>query len=540
MTPSAAIEKLDDAAATGTSARHSAATGARTAIYLGVLVAIAVISRLPQLLSPNLLLDGDECVVGLMAKHVADGKEFPVFIYGQHYGLAAVETAVAAVSFKLFGVAAVPLRLSVLAVWTVGVLFLFLALSRWLGAKRSFGITTLLILTPAWAVMAMKAWGGYATSFSATAAVIWMLAARWPRLTVVRWLVAGAFTALIYLAQPLWLPGLLPVAVAALIAERRIFPSIEYVAVATAAVLAVDLATASNDPAWSGPAFGNPNVIGSLPGVVRGIYVNLTGSYSLWWPRDPPGPATKIVAVVWCVLLAAAVLMQTYRFVARRYWLPSHLLFASVCSTILAQWLLLPVRDARYFLPLSGFLVLLVGIEFIDLVNRRIVAARLAGVLGAAALLLSAWSMQEFRRFTYLWTNAPTALSEAERMWRVVEHLQQDGVRAAFSMNGLLDYQLMFYSREKIVARWVDIVDRYPAYVRTVNRALARGEPIAVVGYAGSSGAPGCDVAAVCTGGIETLVTDPQSIVTIDGKYFVYAGASKQLLTSLGFQFPQP
>jgi hypothetical protein len=40
---------------------------------LVALAAISVVSRLPQLQSPNLLVDGDECVLGLMAKHVAQG-----------------------------------------------------------------------------------------------------------------------------------------------------------------------------------------------------------------------------------------------------------------------------------------------------------------------------------------------------------------------------------------------------------------------------------------------------------------------------------
>ena len=50
--------------------------------YLVALAAISAVSRLPQLRTPNLLVDGDECILGLMAKHVAHGKEFPVFFWG--------------------------------------------------------------------------------------------------------------------------------------------------------------------------------------------------------------------------------------------------------------------------------------------------------------------------------------------------------------------------------------------------------------------------------------------------------------------------
>ena len=147
----------------------------RTWVYLVVLAAISVVSRLPQLLSPNLLLDGDECYLGLMAKHVAQGKEFPIFFYGQHFGFAPVEAAAGALGFVTFGTGALTLKLAMLALWTVGVLFLFLALSRLLGATRSFWIASVLLLNPAWAVSSMKAWSGYITSFTATAALLWLL-----------------------------------------------------------------------------------------------------------------------------------------------------------------------------------------------------------------------------------------------------------------------------------------------------------------------------------------------------------------------------
>jgi hypothetical protein len=110
-------------------------------------------------------------------------------------------------------------------------------------------------------------------------------------------------------------------------------------------------------------------------------------------------------------------------------------------------------------------------------------------------------------------------------------------VRHVFSMNGLLDTQLIFYSDEKVVSRWAMARDRYPPYVSEVDRALADGEPVAVVGYTNASGAPGCWDIPICTGGIEGLVTNPEAI-TVDGKYFVYVKPKKQLLQQLQFRFP--
>ncbi len=115
---------------------------------LVVLSAICVASRLPQLRSPNLLVDGDESVLGLMAKHVAEGKEFPIFFYGQHYALATVEAGAGALGFLISGVSAVSLKLAMLGLWTIGVLFSFLALSKLLSINRSFWITAVLVVNP--------------------------------------------------------------------------------------------------------------------------------------------------------------------------------------------------------------------------------------------------------------------------------------------------------------------------------------------------------------------------------------------------------
>ena len=112
-----------------------------TWVYLTALAAVTLVSRLPQLLSPNLLLEGDECILGLMAMHLAGGHEFPVFFYGQKYGLSIVEAPAAALNFVIFGVGALPLKLAMLGIWIVGILFYFLAFSSVLGATRSFWIT---------------------------------------------------------------------------------------------------------------------------------------------------------------------------------------------------------------------------------------------------------------------------------------------------------------------------------------------------------------------------------------------------------------
>lgn len=504
---------------------------------LVILSAICIASRLPQLRSPNLLVDGDESVLGLMAKHMAEGKEFPVFFYGQHYALATVEAGAGALGFLIAGVSAVSLKLAMLSLWTIGMLFSFLALSTMLGLNRSFWIAAVLVVNPVWAVWSMKAGGGYLTSFTATAMLLWLLVRARERETVVRWLIAGALTAVIYLAQPLWLPGIVPIVLVVLVSRRRLSWGVAYAAVTAGLILLVKLATPTSVDTWNGPALGNRNLLGSLSRVAQQVYVYLTGSYYLQWAIDPPGPATKILAFVWCVVLPALLLMQLYRLITKRYCLASHVLFVSVCSMLAAEWLLLSVRDARYLLPLAGLLVPLAGVEFVDLVDRRLVPRSVAFLFAAAMLLLGSLSMREFSEFNYLWKNPPNRWTEARRLQQVIGYLKVKDVSHVFSMNGLLDSQLLFYSNEQVLARWTYPISRYPAYSTIVNRALTSGEPVAVVGYTHTSGAPGCWDIPICTGGLEGMVANPESMFTVDGKYFVYVGADRELLKKLGFRF---
>jgi hypothetical protein len=328
----------------------------------------------------------------------------------------------------------------------------------------------------------------------------------------------------------------LPIVAVVLVSRRRLSWALSYVSVAAAATLLVELGTATPDLAWTGPAIGNPNMLASLPDVARQTYVALTGSYYLYWAIDPPGPATRALAVVWCGVLPAAVLMQLYRLFTRWHCSLSAVLFVSVAATLVAEWALFSVRDARYLLPLSGLLVPLAGIELLDLADRRLVPRPAVFLLTAIMVALGSLSASEFKAFNFLWTNPPQRWTESRRLQQVFNYLYVKDVRRVFSKNGMLDPQLTFYSNERLLSR-SDPHGKYPPYVKEVDRALADGETVAVVGYTNQSGAPGCWDVPICTGGIERLVPNPEAIFTVDDKYFVYVGANKELLTRLGFRF---
>ena len=420
----------------------------------------------------------------------------------------------------------VPLKLAMLALWLVGVIAFFAALGRLLGPRWSFWATLLLVLLPAWAVWSMKARGGYLTAFSATALLWWVLISLRDRPRAAPWSVAGGLTALIFLTQRLWLPGVLPFVVLLLARQRRLRFAVSYAA-GVAGVLAAVIGVSEPGLVMlmlaEAPRERNADLWGSLPHFLGLIYTHFTGFYYLWMVADPE-PLTAMVAWLWCGLLVAVLLVQIYRLAFRQFLAPSHVLCLSVLSTLIATWVLVSAPEPRFLLPLGALLVAWVAVEAADLAPRLGMPAWAPAATVGSLIALGALSQLEFRGYAYLWNRPVDGVRERARLQRVIDYLEAHGVRHVFSTHGLLQWQLMFYSQEAIVARYFGDRDRYPPYVAAVDRALAAGEPVGVIGYA----RPMRDLVRAAGEG---------NALAIDDRYFVILGADKDRLRALGFRF---
>jgi hypothetical protein len=136
--------------------RHAFGVGLLVCVLIGAGLRLAIIA------SPLGEIDGDEAVVGLMARHIAFLGERPVFYWGQPY-LGSLEAFTAAPLFRLFDSSTFLLKL-VPSAYSLG----FLCLAA-LFARQVFGIgpglatAAYLAVPPAmWAVWSTKARGGYA------------------------------------------------------------------------------------------------------------------------------------------------------------------------------------------------------------------------------------------------------------------------------------------------------------------------------------------------------------------------------------------
>lgn len=127
-------------------------------LLLGALVLFSII-----LLTSQKYADGDEAVVGMMAKHILTKGEWPVFYYGQVYGGGgAIEAYLTAIPFAIFGPSAIALKSVALCLWLVTIALCYLFCLRQYDYTTAIFSSIILITATALIEWHLKMRGGYA------------------------------------------------------------------------------------------------------------------------------------------------------------------------------------------------------------------------------------------------------------------------------------------------------------------------------------------------------------------------------------------
>jgi hypothetical protein len=130
-------------------------------LFLAVCVFMALAVRLDFMRAVRFAIDGDEAIVGLMGKHILEGKGVPVFYYGQHY-MGSLEAIMASLSFFVFGMTPFSLQLVPL-LWSIAMVPLVYLVGRSL-MNRRVGLVAAVLMAlppPALIVWSSKARGGF-------------------------------------------------------------------------------------------------------------------------------------------------------------------------------------------------------------------------------------------------------------------------------------------------------------------------------------------------------------------------------------------
>jgi len=132
-----------------------------------IVFGLCIVVRLPHFLSHNFFFDGDEAVIGIMARDFINGRSFPVYFYGQNYGLSFFETLPTAFFMKFFGSSIWALRLGSLVLYSLGITFIWQCfIDNNTSRKISYILIGIMILFPTWYLWGAMVRGGYLTAFT--------------------------------------------------------------------------------------------------------------------------------------------------------------------------------------------------------------------------------------------------------------------------------------------------------------------------------------------------------------------------------------
>jgi hypothetical protein len=470
--------------------------------------------RLPYLLSPNRILDGDEAILGLMAKHTAYFTEFPLFFPGQSYGLSFMETLPAAAAFRLFGVGSLALSLAMYGLFLCGV-WLYESGFRNLSGSRGWSrvLALALGLLPVWIVWSFKARGGYLSAFLLGAFILRLVTAG--DFKGHRAFLVGCASGILLFAQPLWLVAFLPLLILPFTRGAGWKEGAVLVAMAVATAAPFAYISSNTQAYWVPEVFGSPSfaALAHLPGT---LYRMFTGFFYLNEIRPVPWEVGGIGVVLTAALLLVFLILGA-RFVRTRDW-PHAVMTLALLASISGVLVLLDLQP-RYLLQASVVLVAALAL----ILGRLGVAfsgpPRIVAMLGLLALAGAAPSVSEFRPIH------PASGGDLEAGLRsLIQDLRDRGVEGVYSMGGLLQWQILFYGNEEIPARFSSPLDRLPEYPRQVDDAFAEGRAVALVGTMEQA---------------EPVLRSPlgRLMERSGGDYFIMTDVSRPFLESIGFMF---
>lgn len=438
-------------------------------LTLSILLLLAAAVRLDFLAAADFVIDADEAIVGLMAKHIYEGKGVPTFYYGQAY-MGSFEAILAAGSFAIFGISNEAL-LIVPFFFALLLVLLTYGLTREIGGEWAARAAALLMALPpsALVVWSTKARGGFIEIVCLSAAAL-LTALRWQRSgfpiawALLTWLLLGfgwwVNNQILYavLAIALFMTG---VALHDALQSRPRLRG-KRLALAASAVFGF---FAGGAPFWiynvrhgfpSAALFKgseSADVLAHMQGVVEKALPILFGARRFWSTDDLYPYATVIAYSLFAVpalLFIARRFKQIAALLLLRFSTPAIELPALFVVIALAVFCVSSfgrlVEAPRYLLPLYPALFALIGVVLEWLAERRPLLARGYLSLVVAVFLASSYiGGRGIPGEPFIFDRERVSSSHAE----LIDWLEAHNIPAVRT-NYWVGYRLAFETRERV------------------------------------------------------------------------------------------
>lgn len=455
-------------------------------IIILLTVVACFLSRLVFINSNVFFFDGDEAIVALMGLDVLEGN-FPIYFYGQNYGFSIIEAVLISIGVLIFGTTMLAIKLPMLLLWSGSASLMALTIFKL--TKKNKLVTALfvavLILSPTWLVWSMKARGGYLTSFFFTSLILYLLVQFKNKTSLLAWISIGVSLALVYEAQPIWLPCLLPIIGYYIwkqdggIAEKA--KSAGVFAVSAGIPLAAFAFIKSTiESTWSTPM---PSItkrltlIGQIPEL---LLKTLGGNYFLstnYEPSNQPYATLFLVAFVAVSAISIYVLGKNKKL---------SLSLAFLVASLFSFSGFLVKSEPRYLLPFFGFALFTIVTVYHEITNQNL----RKGILGSAVILclMGLAALPNFQKYSFV----NMSLTEVDKqikndeasMTKLLRKFKAEGVKYVFTTNEFLQYQLNFMSNGELLAIGRKDRCRTPQNIETIMAAYPdHANEFAIIGY---------------------------------------------------------
>jgi len=452
-------------------------------------------------------MDEDECVVGLMAKHLMEGSHVAVFFYGQSYGFTLVESGIIAIFSFFNGLNDHSVKLAMLTLWTLGIIFFYKTCKEIIFTNNKLAawlITLMFIFLPAWAVWSMKARGGYLTAFPLSAILLWYLLSDYKK-SFLGYSLTGILLAVIAYSQPLWLPGLLPFLFYCWYHEGHKLYSFKAFTIGNLSTIGIfTLLQRHTANYWSPKVFDihMPGIF-DLPSL---LYDHLNAYYYLTDVYASP-IIVKIYSGVFIILIIS-ILIIAVRFVFTDFM--NNFLFICAATSVaftLGYCLFLNDHAPRYLLPLTGFTLIALAI-LLNTINKQ----QLIKAIIIPFIVVGAFGMITFKDFVF-------NLTTEKQLMSCITWLNKEHIKYVFADDVPTQWQLIFYSQETVICRGDDLKDRVPRYIDEVNAAYRQD--------------PGKTAVVDPTNDLFDM--EPDNLLMVD-KYYIVVNPDTELLKGMEFK----
>lgn len=426
--------------------------------YTLLLLLIVVLSRLPAILNEQLILDGDECIVGLMAKWMSENQFFFPYFLGQTYGFALIETIPLSVLFKIAGINDVYQKLVGAILFALAAVFLFKGFREVLRNNFSaFLFALAFVFAPSWQQWSIKITGGYLSALL-VCSIIFYLTVSPQRSAQKKSMVLALLLVMLFESQRLWIPLACLLSLNWLLKQsNKSKILISGFCVAFAVELIFYWIKSGIVPFWQPQpiALSVELLARNAPRLIEFITASFTGTF-YYADNFHRGLFTESIAGIYTWLALAAPINVLFFRKNSQSVLLSYLSLAAMIISILST-LFFVGFVGRYLLALQVSLLIFYASAYHYLFQFSSVKLILSVLIG-----ICVYSYFETSKLPYEWHSK-------KQVTELCETLIKNNKQAVYCSNGLLQWQIDYYSKEKLRARYFQKYDRFQYHQRFVD-----------------------------------------------------------------------